>query len=62
MENATEAKLTLEGAPAGATIVNSNYSAISKATNNAKIYVQIPEEKVREIIKILKIRYINSPY
>lgn len=46
MENATEAKLTLEGAPAGATIVNSNYSAISNATNNAKIYVQIPEEKV----------------
>lgn len=46
MGNAKEAKLTLEGAPAGAIIVNSNYSAISKATNNEKVYVQIPEENV----------------
>ncbi len=45
--NASEATLALEGAPAGATIVNSQYKAITKAANNTKIYVQIPEENVK---------------
>ena len=46
MGYATEATLTLEGAPSGAKIVNAQYSAISKAKNNDKIYVQIPEANV----------------
>lgn len=48
VEHANSVSLTLEGAPEGATIVDSSNNIVSKVKDNTEVYVQVPAIKLAQ--------------